>query len=119
MFQWGDKLEALYTVQEQMGFPPEALRSRPKLSLVEGWYYEQFCRLSRDRRYTEHGPLNLTTTDIHSYWSIFKLFDFESFYQSITTIDDLWMEEVAKKRKMAEQKNKPKPKGAPTPRRAK
>jgi len=79
------------------------------------WYYDCFKELSRDRRYEQGHPLPLTTSDIHAYWSAFRMLDFDGFYDTMTLIDRAWLSEVAKRNKIDAEKSKSKPKPALKP----
>jgi len=86
-------------MQEKSETQPQALANRPRLTEVQAYYAECFSEVSRDRRYTESGPLPLSTGEIRTYWSAFRMLDFEDFYSWIRRIDDIWLDEVAKKSK--------------------
>ena len=57
----------------------------------------------------------MTTSEIHAYWQVFNLLDFYGFYDAITLIDRVWLEEVAKRNKIDAEKAKSKPKPALKP----
>lgn len=103
-------------IAEKQGVPPPALEKKPELTLYQTWLVTEFGQLSRDRRYTDGGPLPLHTGAIHKYYEAFKMQDigFENFYAWMTTIDSIWLDQVAKRRKKEQgaspQKGKPPPK---------
>lgn len=88
-------------LQEQSGITPPALDRKPELDKYQRWLFEEFRKLSRDRGYTEAGPMALTTGIIRTHYDAFKLhdFDFDDFHLRMTTIDDGWLEQVTLKRK--------------------
>lgn len=91
-------------MQEQMGEPPPALANMPQLTETQAFYYGQFRRLSRDRGYTDVGPLPLSTFDILVYYKAFGLFAFDDFYEWMVMIDNLYLTAVTEKQKRT-QKN--------------
>lgn len=94
----------LVKMEEEQGITPPALERRPKLDGYQTWLKEEFSKLSRDRRYNESGPLPLSTGDIRTYYDAFQMHDFEfdNFHLWMTTIDDIWLEQVTIKRKKAQ-----------------
>ena len=105
----------LLLMQEQQGITPPALERRPELTRYQQWLVGEFGRLSRDRRYTDNGPMPLDTGTIRTYYQAFQMddFDFDNFYLWMTTIDDIWLSEVAAKRKKEQAAEKTKPKKPP------
>ena len=93
----------LLQMEEQQGVTPPALERRPTLDDTLAWRVTEFSRLSRDRAYTDNGPLPLTTGSIRTYYDAFRLHDhcFDNFYSWMTELDDIWMEEVTKQRERA------------------
>lgn len=91
----------LLQFQEASGIQPIALRDKPLLSRTQAYYATCFAEVSRDRRYTEGGPLPLSTGEIRTYWEAFSLPDFDDFYHWMTGIDRIWMAEVSKNSKKA------------------
>ena len=91
----------MYKLQEEQGITPPALERKPELTDSQAWRVTEFGKLSRDRRYTESGPMPLDTGTIRTYFDAFKLHDFgfDWFYFWMVTLDDIWLDEVAKKRK--------------------
>lgn len=102
----------LLRMQEQQGITPEALLNRPELTEFQTWLVSEFGRLSKDRRYTDTGPLPLHTGAILTYYNAFKMHGicFEDFYDRMTAIDDIWLERVSERSKkeqaLAESKSK-------------
>ena len=104
----------LLQMQEQ-GQSPPALQNRPTLIDRLHWFYACFFEMSSDRGYVENTPLRLTTGQIHTYWSAYRLYDFEGFAQKMRLIDSVWHTKVLKKQ--ADKASKPKtPSGSPPPR---
>ena len=88
-------------MKEEQGVTPPALVDRPELTVFQTWLVNEFGRLSRDRRYTESGPMPLHTGAIKQYYDAFSLepLDFETFYDWMTRIDGIWLDQVAERRK--------------------
>lgn len=108
----------LLQMQETQGITPPALERRPELDGHQTWVVSEFRKLSRDRGYTEGGPLPLSTGVIRTYFDAFQMhdFDFDDFHEQMTTVDDIWLAEVTarreKERAAQEAKSKtPPPKG--------
>lgn len=104
----------LEKVAEQTGVTPPSLQSRPELRPFLMYLVGEFDRLSRDRRYDGGSPLPIHTGAVQEYWKAFELqdFDFETFHTWMVTIDSIWMDRVAERRKKAEQKPQTPPKSA-------
>lgn len=81
---------------EAQGITPPALERRPVLNRYQMWLAEEFRKLSRDRRYSESGPLALSTLDIRVYYDAFKMHShcFDDFHSWMTKIDDAWLAQV-------------------------
>ena len=101
----------LLQMQEEQGTPPPALERRPQLSRYQYWLSEEFTKLSRDRSYTEAGPMALSTGIIRTYYDAFDMgyYDFDNFHLWMTRIDDIWLERVTEKREkdLASKKSRP------------
>ena len=108
--EWGSKLESLLAFQAESGITPKALQELPPVPKHLRWYYDCFRELTRDRRFDQGQPLPLTTFEIRTYWSAFKLTDFEEFYEAMHLFDMAWLHEVAKKQELEAQKAKAKEK---------
>ena len=90
----------LLQMQETQGITPPALERRPNLDRRLSWVVSEFRKLSRDRGYTDGGPLPLTTGVIRTYYDAFQMhdFDFDDFHEKMVAIDDIWVAEVTAKR---------------------
>lgn len=118
MVEWGDQVPKLLKMQEESDghFQAPALQNIPPLTLVQDFYYSQFQQLSLDRRYTDVGPLPISTKEIRDYWELFVKLDFYGFYEYIRLIDRIYLDEVTERRKTREQqarKMKPPPSKGP------
>lgn len=105
-------------MEEQQGITPPALERLPTLDRHQAWVVSEFRKLSRDRSYTDGGPLPLTTGVIRTYYDAFQMhdFDFDDFHEQMTTVDDIWLAEVTAKREKERaaqeaKTKKPPPKG--------
>ena len=99
----------------EQGINPPALDRKPELTFRQAWLAGEFQRLSRDRRYTDNGPLPLDTGSIRTYYLAFQLHDFEfdDFYMWMTSIDDMWLSEVTAKREKEQAAAQNKAKSSP------
>lgn len=90
-------------MEEQQGITPPALARKPVLDKFQTWVAEEFSKLSRDRAYTESGPQPLSTGIIRTYYDAFEMhyYNFDSFYFWMTTVDDIWLEQVTARREKA------------------
>jgi hypothetical protein len=98
----------LLKMQEQ-GLDPPALRNRPELLENLIYYYDIFLELGSDRSYTQGYPLSLSTGQIHTYWSVYGLCNFEDFAHKIKLIDSIWGAKLQEKQaKKSAEKETPK-----------
>ena len=105
----------LLQMQEQQGITPPALERRPVLDRHLSWVVSEFRKLSRDRGYTDGGPLPLTTGVIRTYYDAFQMhdFDFDDFHEKMVVIDDIWLAEVTAKREKEHKAKEAQAKKAP------
>jgi hypothetical protein len=103
----------LLKMQEQ-GQDSPALRNRPELLENLHYYYDAFSELSSDRSYTQGSPLRLSTGQIHTYWSVYGLYNFEDFADKIKLIDSIWSSKLHEKQEKDSAK-KETPKGTRPP----
>ena len=105
----------LLKMEEQQGITPPALERRPKLDRYQTWLVEEFRNLSRDRPYTDNGPLPLSTGIIRTYYDAFQMqdFDFDDFHLKMTMVDDIWLAEVTARREKERAAQEAKSKKAP------
>lgn len=102
-------------MQEQQGITPPALERRPELDRHLSWVVSEFLKLSRDRGYTDGGPLPLTTGVIRTYYDAFQMhdFDFDDFHEKMVAVDDIWLAEVTAKREKERAAQEAKSKASP------
>ena len=102
-------------MQEQQGITPPALERRPELDRHLSWVVSEFRKLSRDRGYTDGGPLPLTTGVIRTYYDAFQMhdFDFDDFHEKMVAVDDIWLVEVTAKREKEHKAREAQAKKAP------
>ena len=84
--------------------------------MVQTYYLSCYSELSRCRRSSDSGPLPLAVAEIRDYFEVFDLIDFESFFDWIKLIDDIWLDEVAASAKRKEAKLTQHRENAPIPR---
>lgn len=107
----------LLTFAENSGIRPPALELRPEMTEVQRYYLDCYTELSKCRRYTESGPLPLSIAEIRDYCEVFDIDNFEHMFGWIKQIDDIWLDEVAKQAKKAQNKPVTVTETAPTPKR--
>ena len=69
------------------------------------WIWGCFHELSRDRRVVDGASMPLTTGEMLTYFTAYGLgdsFEFGEFAEQIVRIDDIWLEQLAIKRKASE-----------------
>lgn len=86
-------------MQEESGITPKALETRP--ILAERWVYPKsvFDELTGSRRYTMNGPANIPISeyDVYARGYGFSRLEWASIWEDVSTIDSIWLSEIAKK----------------------
>lgn len=80
---------------------PRALLSRPTLDDRLRHYYSTYNRISRSRDVSMAGALPLKVSEISAYCDLFKiqsLTERERLFDYVTSLDDAYLEYVAKRR---------------------
>jgi len=86
---------------EQTGTVPSVLLDKPELNVLEGWIYSHFLALSRDRRYSEVGPLPITLQEIAFYYRLHNEPLTQEDVRWIHALDDYYLAKAQDKLKKA------------------
>ena len=91
----------LLEIQEDTGQQPQALQSRPSVTVSEKFYMDVFTRISRCRQFSMSGPMPLAVEQALlgycEYYGIHDVEQRESLATAITALDTAYMEDATKR----------------------
>lgn len=84
-------------MEAETGITSQALTRKPVLRPLLQHYYDEYGKISRDRRRDQGYPLPITTFEIMCYTAFYQVDDKEEFDRMIRMIDDAYLTEVYKR----------------------